>query len=107
MLRLPLSAIRTDLLLPSPPLYRSSINRHSAMQVAGRFGLVADRQHPQPARAAAGYRPFDGVADAQAEQGAANGGQDRDVVVARSEEHTSELQSLMRISYAGICMKTK
>src|SRR3546814_2530831 len=26
---------------------------------------------------------------------------------ARSEEHTSELQSLMRISYAGFCMKKK
>src|SRR3546814_4525361 len=31
------------------------------------------------------------------------------VVVAsdRSEEHTSELQSLMRISYAGFCLKKK
>src|SRR3546814_3245185 len=27
--------------------------------------------------------------------------------VARSEEHTSELQSLMRISYAGFCLKKK
>src|SRR3546814_4780048 len=27
--------------------------------------------------------------------------------VARSEEHTSELQSLMRISYADICLKKK
>src|SRR3546814_5122180 len=26
---------------------------------------------------------------------------------ARSAEHTSELQSLMRISYAGFCMQTK
>src|SRR3546814_3243174 len=25
----------------------------------------------------------------------------------RSEEHTTELQSLMRISYAGFCLKTK
>src|SRR3546814_10904043 len=32
-------------------------------------------------------------------QGAANG--------ARSEEHTSELQSLMRISYAVFCLKKK
>src|SRR3546814_4481007 len=28
-----------------------------------------------------------------------------DVLVARSEEHTSELQSLMRISYAVFCLK--
>src|SRR3546814_4383276 len=27
--------------------------------------------------------------------------------VARSEEHTSELQSLMRISYAAVCLKKK
>src|SRR3546814_3583444 len=30
-----------------------------------------------------------------------------DRVAARSEEHTSELQSLMRISYAVFCLKTK
>src|SRR3546814_2100937 len=28
-------------------------------------------------------------------------------LAARSEEHTSELQSLMRISYAGFCLKKK
>src|SRR3546814_6394448 len=32
---------------------------------------------------------------------------DSEVVVARSEEHTSELQSLMRISYAVFCLKKK
>src|SRR3546814_2527638 len=30
-----------------------------------------------------------------------------DVVMCRSEEHTSELQSLMRISYAVFCLKKK
>src|SRR3546814_7474108 len=29
------------------------------------------------------------------------------LVLERSEEHTSELQSLMRISYAGFCLKQK
>src|SRR3546814_9125785 len=29
------------------------------------------------------------------------------VIMARSEEHTSELQSLMRISYAVFCLKKK
>src|SRR3546814_1496454 len=29
------------------------------------------------------------------------------LVIARSEEHTSELQSLMRISYAVFCLKKK
>src|SRR3546814_3758351 len=32
---------------------------------------------------------------------------DRTHVLARSEEHTSELQSLMRISYAVFCLKQK
>src|SRR3546814_2441675 len=31
----------------------------------------------------------------------------RDVLTHRSEEHTSELQSLMRISYAVFCLKKK
>src|SRR3546814_10775853 len=31
----------------------------------------------------------------------------RQIVVARSEEHTPELQSLMRISYAVFCLKKK
>src|SRR3546814_3832201 len=30
-----------------------------------------------------------------------------DCILARSEEHTSELQSLMRISYAVFCLKKK
>src|SRR3546814_1875553 len=33
--------------------------------------------------------------------------QRRQVLAARSEEHTSELQSLMRISYAVFCLKKK
>src|SRR3546814_1667508 len=32
---------------------------------------------------------------------------DRGVALDRSEEHTSELQSLMRISYAVFCLKKK
>src|SRR3546814_18473903 len=30
-----------------------------------------------------------------------------DMLLVRSEEHTSELQSLMRISYAVVCLKKK
>src|SRR3546814_7362525 len=32
---------------------------------------------------------------------------DHRIGIPRSEEHTSELQSLMRISYAGFCLKKK
>src|SRR3546814_5654948 len=38
---------------------------------------------------------------------ARSGGKARGVAVVRSEEHTSELQSLMRISYAVFCLKKK
>src|SRR3546814_7353817 len=41
----------------------------------------------------------DGIADAI--------GQDAELPCGRSEEHTSELQSLMRISYAVFCLKKK
>src|SRR3546814_4239833 len=36
-----------------------------------------------------------------------SGGVDSAVAAVRSEEHTSELQSLMRISYAVFCLKKK
>src|SRR3546814_5319332 len=47
--------------------------------------------------------------DAQAIERRAGGGRSahRTGVAARSEEHTSELQSLMRISYAVFCLKKK
>src|SRR3546814_1357730 len=35
------------------------------------------------------------------------GGEREDALAVRSEEHTSELQSLMRISYAVFCLKKK
>src|SRR3546814_8554876 len=34
-------------------------------------------------------------------------GEDRTIAYVRSEEHTSELQSLMRISYAVFCLEKK
>src|SRR3546814_2767876 len=37
----------------------------------------------------------------------AGSGSDRGLVFQRSEEHTSELQSLMRIPYAVFCLKKK
>src|SRR3546814_5531414 len=43
--------------------------------------------------------------EAPTEEAVSSGGVE-DIVV-RSEEHTSELQSLMRISYAVFCFKTK
>src|SRR3546814_8564992 len=66
---------------------------------------VADQRGRDAHRAArvedVEYRPVIGGIDAQ-------GGVDfRRGRAARSEEHTSELQSLMRISYAVFCLKKK
>src|SRR3546814_10313393 len=54
---------------------------------------------------------WDEVKDRLAESGTAlSGGQQQRLCIARairSEEHTSELQSLMRLSYAVFCLKKK
>src|SRR3546814_3754271 len=80
MIRRPPRSTRTDTLFPYTTLFRSD----DAAGVLGRAG-VAGRlvQH-------------------QREPG---GRVERRAV--RSEEHTSELQSLMRISYAVFCLKKK
>src|SRR3546814_5847089 len=45
--------------------------------------------------------------DAEVLGARANGGGSQNRLPMRSEEHTSELQSLMRISYAVFCLKKK
>src|SRR3546814_1147220 len=50
-------------------------------------------------------RDHDGVSPAQLRAGLRQFLQPAVVRIARSEEHTSELQSLMRISYAVFCLK--
>src|SRR3546814_7713665 len=52
-------------------------------------------------------RDGDGIAGMDAHRVDIFDGTDDDGIVVRSEEHTSELQSLMRISYAAFCLKTK
>src|SRR3546814_6082406 len=61
--------------------------------------LVAEDRREDAFRVGAGQRVLVGMADA--------GRLDLDQHFARSEEHTSELQSLMRISYAVFCLKKK
>src|SRR3546814_12608669 len=86
MIRRPPRSTRTDTLFPYTTLFRSSETR-------GINGLIVVRRDATHigigATAAAGG--LAGVTPA-----------DR-----RSEEHTSELQSLMRISYAVFCLKKK
>src|SRR3546814_6213855 len=80
---------------------RDRVARHAAaeiMDAAGDLFLIAfaekvDRRDNQPLAARVQLL----VADAR----------DQPDIADRSEEHTSELQSLMRISYAVFCLKKK
>src|SRR3546814_3495819 len=102
MRRRPPVSTRTDTLLPYTTLFRSGEQQvggddrdHRLQVVDDRAGLGADtrdRGEIQRDRAALQQHHGGGAEPA--------GGRDR-----RSEEHTSELQSLMRISYAVFCLK--
>src|SRR3546814_2309873 len=104
MLRRPPRFTRTDTLFPYTPLFRSAqlqafaLDRVETRADDAFGGAAADVDH-QPQVAGLGrLRMGDPEVD-QARLLAA--GDDR------SEEHTSELQSLMRISYAVFCLKKK
>src|SRR3546814_6138930 len=97
MIRRPPKSTRTDTLLPYTTLFRSG-------------DLVVYRRLDQPGRVAHVVRRRDQPADhARGREMLQAGGaaRRRPAGAARSEEHTSELQSLMRISYAVFCLKKK
>src|SRR3546814_1872775 len=126
MIRRPPRSTRTDTLFPYTTLFRSAADRS---RTAREGGGIAGSRH-LPARAGAGKRRdppgrlarLDVAQRTAAGGGESGAGADRtdadtralrpDVrrdrhPAARSEEHTSELQSLMRISYAVFCLKKK
>src|SRR3546814_10091747 len=75
-----------------------------ALRTAQHFhALVVAVEHRQEIRATVEHAVDDG-ADRGLETGI---GRQRAKAADRSEEHTSELQSLMRISYAVFCLKKK
>src|SRR3546814_16214334 len=81
MIRRPPRSTRTDTLFPYTTLFRSPLGGGRAeIHQHRHFGYIA-AQFGAGSAAAHGY--------------------------SRSEEHTSELQSLMRISYAVFCLKKK
>src|SRR3546814_8368002 len=92
MIRRPPRSTRTDTLFPYTTLFRSRGCRRAS----------GDRGRPD-----AGYRAFRGRRRDAAEGGRRPADQVRLPADGRSEEHTSELQSLMRISYAVFCLKKK
>src|SRR3546814_3753551 len=112
MIRRPPRSTRTDTLFPYTTLFRSSCAGAACWRPATPAGRCArtwrDRPGERPAHADARTvradrdRPDD-VGRGRAAPPAVRGG----VRARRSEEHTSELQSLMRISYAVFCLKKK
>src|SRR3546814_4191143 len=98
MIRRPPRSTRTDTLFPYTTLFRSRAVVPGLVVAhvggVGVAGVGEARAVGQP-----GHRRRPGVGQLVGEQ--RSGG---DV---RSEEHTSELQSLMRISYAVFCLKKK
>src|SRR3546814_19951510 len=80
MIRRPPRSTRTDTLFPYTTLFRS----------------------PRGARSVSLHPSWEGLLALRAAESSARTGSPP-----RSEEHTSELQSLMRISYAVFCLKKK
>src|SRR3546814_18567582 len=114
MIRRPPRSTRTDTLFPYTTLFRSALRRGIEPDV--RRGGIA--QVPGTRRAGAGIRARaagrgDAVASRRYRCRAAvdrRAGGLKEAVNrrwTRSEEHTSELQSLMRISYAVFCLQKK
>src|SRR3546814_9771899 len=107
MIRRPPRSTRTDTLFPYTTLFRSAgaepggHRRRGHAEKTVRLRNFPHRNERAGRRAAALYAAHAAVQrlcrKAPADLGAAG--------TARSEEHTSELQSLMRISYAVFCLK--
>src|SRR3546814_5864478 len=102
MLRRPPRSTRTDTLFPYTTLFRSLFRAKSLVQGGGL--AVSNREHREM---------VDALASGDVERAHAahwrhvERAKARLLAALRSEEHTSELQSLMRISYAVFCLKKK
>src|SRR3546814_7636015 len=109
MIRRPPRSTRTDTLVPYTTLFRSRRAhgpRRGAAPRTHRFPLLcAIASRNRRAARGAGAGVFRGAALGGGATGYAN--TEMGKVLTRSEEHTSELQSLMRISYAVFCLKKK
>src|SRR3546814_1575414 len=111
MIRRPPRSTRTDTLFPYTTLFRSAVGRRATARRGGAgagepaaagAGRRTDGQSGRSDRRP-GVRPVRGAGPRPWFGGAGRDAQRTD----RSEEHTSELQSLMRISYAVFCLKKK
>src|SRR3546814_10315308 len=98
MIRRPPRSTRTDTLFPYTALFRST-RRNVATGLVDQIEVVGIEEAILQA-------DVDAVAERSANARDRLPGKARvRIVEERSEEHTSELQSLMRISYADFCLK--
>src|SRR3546814_8793866 len=106
MIRRPPRSTRTDTLFPYTTLFRSSpISREGRRPPRL---VIKARVAPDPAELRLACRAPGGVFGRQAKSDRRHARfRRRQRGIGRSEEHTSELQSLMRISYAVFCLKKK
>src|SRR3546814_5854943 len=106
MIRRPPRSTRTDTLFPYTTLFRSSLVT-AAVRYANAEGcsvLAGDRNGHHPPRRTVAHPAAHPVAHQPRRR---LWRQRLFPCGRRSEEHTSELQSLMRISYAVFCLKKK
>src|SRR3546814_7564269 len=98
MIRRPPRSTRTDILFPYTTLFRSHAERDGKMPVNSFGGSLGEGRLHGMGHLREGYLQVAGRAGERQLAESDN---------CRSEEHTSELQSLMRISYAVFCLKKK
>src|SRR3546814_15200920 len=101
MIRRPPRSTRTDTLFPYTTLFRSHLvgGDVDALAVHGDVAVVHELAGGEDGRHELGA--VDDRIEAALQRA------DEVLAGVRSEEHTSELQSLMRISYAVFCLKKK
>src|SRR3546814_4167974 len=97
----------SDLLSRSGPVYRRALSNDPRSPESRSRRPFDGRLRRQPDRHEARRRVWRAVYDEPVLHVAAPCRSDRSQGAFRSEEHTSELQSLMRTSYAVLCLKKK
>src|SRR3546814_3483204 len=107
MIRRPPRSTRTDTLFPYTTLFRSPRHAVHGPEGVGRHAGIQRQREGRPGviPAAFSYTRATSVDEALRLLSANDGA--KLIAGGRSEEHTSELQSLMRISYAVFCLKKK
>src|SRR3546814_5328895 len=108
MIRRPPRSTRTDTLFPYPTLFRSGVAgalRALGLDGASEAPLGGQRVNLGGVASAAGLGVKSGANLSSMDSSMAPAL--TAAAASRSEEHTSELQSLMRISYAVFCLKKK